>query len=254
MKPPILKELESEGYVRDDDCSQTVRVPHRVFSVDFEIEENRAVTASEAAVLACVQSGIGQPLEIALRLGLGDGRLVDRVTLSLLKRNAVATSPAGLVLTEAGVLLSKSRRVRYTAHKQRDVRYLPSTARFEWFVSDELPSRGQPEMSLDIPADCDVNADDLHGHRHALHELIEARWQAEEGENPEVAARDLVSIRVNDARVSSTAAKVEVWRHESGKSRLRMVREGIEDADVSKLYGHYCFDKKSGRFLAPDRS
>lgn len=247
MKPAFLAELEADDYRREPD-SLRVRVPHRVFRLDFEIEENRKLLASEAAVLGCIANRPSSPAQTAHALGLPDSRLVETVALRLLKRNAIQNSPLGFELTDAGRELMTAGELRQMRHFQRDVRYLPAGRRFQWFVEHELPSHGEPDLTLEIPLAHDIEGNHLHQYVQDLQRMIEREGIPTDDEATPSGPRDLLSVRLLSERLGTTEAVVELWKQESAGMRLRFLRDGIEDLEASRLYSGYIWNAKARRF------
>jgi len=247
MKPTLLAELEADDYRREPG-SHRVRIPHRIFRLDFEIEENRKLLASEAAIIGCIARGPCATASVASTLGLPDSRLIEVVVLRLLKRNAVQNSPQGLELTDTGRELLTAGELRQIRHFQRDVRYLPAGRLFQWIVADELPNHGEPKLTLEVPAALDLEGDQLHQHVQDLQRMIEREGVPTDDEAAPPGLRDLLSVRLLSERLSTTEAEVEVWKQDAGSTRLRFLRDGIEDLETSRLYSGYTWDAKARRF------
>lgn len=248
MKPVLLKELENDDYTRDPG-GISVRVPHRVFRLDLEIEENRLLSASESAFLGCLATGPAPSTVIARGLGLPDARLMQTVAVRLLKRNAIWAGESGFEMTDVGRMLARAGELRESRHIQREVRFVPATREFTWFVADELPNHGKPDITLEIPEARDMDGVSVKEHAQFLQLMLEREGLPMDDAATLQGRRDLLGIRVLGERLATTEAFAEVWRHETGSTRLRILRSGIEDSETSKLYRGWVWDRQGRRFM-----
>lgn len=207
------EELLQDGYALIRTAE--VALPHQVWRVDLEIEEDQQLGLSEETVLRLIRSGVATSNGLAELMGVEPDVAVERTVVRMLQRGFL-THRDGLQITKQGERALVDQLIRVPRRcTDVEMRYDPYEDVFRWnFDAFHLKdARGVHAL----PAVGELTALDVEIRQAEIEDMIR-RWglpfekerQKGERERP----RDLVRLTARHSYAEWRQAELEVWYRE----------------------------------------
>jgi hypothetical protein len=239
MGGALADSLKKEGYELERSIEAALPVP--VWSVDFEIERLRAVSAAELAVLRLIEAGVSGVHRLTELVGMGkDNRLVENVLVKLLGAGAIERAGDSFALTSVGLGWKTDGNALLRERVTAEVRLDPALDVLEWVDHEPPTFATEQTWTIELPS---VDEDVLRARKPELGGLVREEGLPDEEHKAEQERRpamDLIAFTVLSNRLHWRTVRVDVWRHpQTGNAQIIGHIGDAENPPLTKLLARH---------------
>lgn len=219
------KQLQEEGFRQIR--SLPVLLPHQLWKVDIEVEEERPLRHVDETVLRLVDAGVTGREDLMELMGTEPDVAVPRALGRLLKHGALSPQDGGFRITRIGKAhLSAQKQMEPKTFKSVRVRFDPWQQEFYWEIDEE---RTKADGQQTLPAPKFLEGHELKLRHRELQKLMDDKGIPGMAEDKRKVKRDIVDLKPVRPDTRWREVTLEVWRRESdGEYDLRVVYRGGE--------------------------
>lgn len=241
--------LTEEGF--EHIATRTVALPHFVWRVDLDVEEDRHLRLAEELVLGLIAQGLTGPDDLERALGLDPGVIVGASVVNLLRAGMLAHQ-GKLEVTEAGRRALVEELTREVVRKEDvKLRHDPYRDQLAWALEGgrEWNARDVRVAGLPVlPHPSELSPSELEIRHDEVQSLLSRfgyPWEdgiqtssvknRRDGAQVQPPARDIVRLAARKMYVAYRTAELEVWHHTNDDEwQWRLLHDGGEDEPISQ--------------------